>query len=90
VGIGPSSAPSRRGGHLPNTTAFEPRREDRGASAYDDVLLSRWDRLHASCLTQAEVVDGYRTASVQSTKMAEHMYAGVGFRDLGRILEYVP
>jgi ribosomal protein S18 acetylase RimI-like enzyme len=33
---------------------------------------------------------GCRTASAQSTKMAERVYAGVGFRDLGRILEYVP
>jgi ribosomal protein S18 acetylase RimI-like enzyme len=33
---------------------------------------------------------GCRTASTQSTEMAEHMYAAVGFRDLGRILEYVP
>jgi ribosomal protein S18 acetylase RimI-like enzyme len=33
---------------------------------------------------------GCRTASLQSTPMAERVYAGVGFRDLGRILEYVP
>jgi GNAT superfamily N-acetyltransferase len=33
---------------------------------------------------------GCRTASLQSTPMAERMYASVGFRDLGRILEYVP
>ena len=33
---------------------------------------------------------GCRTASLQSTAMAEHMYAAVGFRDLGRILEYAP
>jgi ribosomal protein S18 acetylase RimI-like enzyme len=33
---------------------------------------------------------GCRTASVQSTLMAEHVYAAVGFRDLGRFLEYVP
>ena len=33
---------------------------------------------------------GCRTASLQSTEMAERMYATVGFRDLGRILEYVP
>jgi ribosomal protein S18 acetylase RimI-like enzyme len=32
---------------------------------------------------------GCRTASLQATEMAERMYAGVGFRDLGRILEYV-
>jgi GNAT superfamily N-acetyltransferase len=31
-----------------------------------------------------------RTASLQSTPMAERVYARVGFRDLGRFLEYVP
>jgi ribosomal protein S18 acetylase RimI-like enzyme len=33
---------------------------------------------------------GCQTASLQSTAMAERMYAAVGFRDLGRLLEYVP
>jgi ribosomal protein S18 acetylase RimI-like enzyme len=33
---------------------------------------------------------GCRTASLQSTEMAERMYAAIGFRDLGRILEYAP
>jgi ribosomal protein S18 acetylase RimI-like enzyme len=33
---------------------------------------------------------GCRTASLQSTAMAERVYAAVGFRELGRILEYVP
>jgi GNAT superfamily N-acetyltransferase len=33
---------------------------------------------------------GCKTSSLQSTPMAERMYAAVGFRDLGRILEYVP
>jgi ribosomal protein S18 acetylase RimI-like enzyme len=33
---------------------------------------------------------GCRTASLQSTPMAEGVYTAVGFRDLGRILEYVP
>ncbi|MET7402751.1 GNAT family N-acetyltransferase [Dactylosporangium sp. NPDC005572] len=31
---------------------------------------------------------GCTTASLQSSPMAERVYAGVGFRDLGRILEY--
>jgi predicted GNAT family acetyltransferase len=30
------------------------------------------------------------TASLQSTGIAERVYASVGFRDLGRYLEYVP
>jgi GNAT superfamily N-acetyltransferase len=33
---------------------------------------------------------GCTTASLQSTPMAERVYGAVGFRDLGRILEYVP
>jgi GNAT superfamily N-acetyltransferase len=33
---------------------------------------------------------GCSTASLQSTAMAEGMYRAVGFRDLGRFLEYVP
>jgi predicted GNAT family acetyltransferase len=31
---------------------------------------------------------GYLTATLQSTEMAERVYASVGFRDLGRILEF--
>jgi GNAT superfamily N-acetyltransferase len=33
---------------------------------------------------------GCDSASLQSTPMAERVYAAVGFRDLGRFLEYVP
>jgi ribosomal protein S18 acetylase RimI-like enzyme len=33
---------------------------------------------------------GCETASLQSTPIAERVYAAVGFRDLGRILEYGP
>lgn len=33
---------------------------------------------------------GCQTASLQSTEMAERLYASVGFRDLGRFLEFVP
>jgi ribosomal protein S18 acetylase RimI-like enzyme len=33
---------------------------------------------------------GCSTASLQSTPMAERVYAAVGFGDLGRFLEYVP
>jgi GNAT superfamily N-acetyltransferase len=47
-----------------------------------------------TALTAAQVYEardrGCRTASLQSTEMAERVYAAVGFRDLGRILEYVP
>jgi len=47
-----------------------------------------------TALTAAQLHDararGCGTASLQSTPMAERVYAAVGFRDLGRILEYVP
>jgi ribosomal protein S18 acetylase RimI-like enzyme len=33
---------------------------------------------------------GCRTATLQATPMAERIYAALGFRDLGRLLEYVP
>ena len=33
---------------------------------------------------------GCTTASLQATAMAERLYAALGFRDLGRYLEYVP
>ena len=33
---------------------------------------------------------GCATATLQSTPMAERVYAAVGFRDLGRFLEYAP
>jgi GNAT superfamily N-acetyltransferase len=33
---------------------------------------------------------GRRTASLQSSAMAEHLYRTIGFRDLGRTVEYVP
>ncbi len=41
-------------------------------------------------LVRDAVRRGCTTASLQSTGMAERVYAAVGFRDLGRILEYVP
>jgi ribosomal protein S18 acetylase RimI-like enzyme len=48
----------------------------------------------ATALTARHLHDararGCRTASLQSTAMAERVYAAAGFRDLGRILEYVP
>jgi ribosomal protein S18 acetylase RimI-like enzyme len=33
---------------------------------------------------------GCTTASLQATEMAEGLYAALGFRDLGRFIEYVP
>jgi GNAT superfamily N-acetyltransferase len=47
-----------------------------------------------TALTAAQAYDardrGCGTASLQSTEMAERVYAAVGFRDLGQILEYMP
>lgn len=47
----------------------------------------------ATALTAIQLHDararGCTTASLQSTEMAERVYAAAGFRDLGRILEYV-
>jgi GNAT superfamily N-acetyltransferase len=44
----------------------------------------------AGRLLRDAVARGCSTASLQSTPMAERVYAAVGFRDLGRILEYGP
>jgi predicted GNAT family acetyltransferase len=48
----------------------------------------------ATALTLVQLHDavgrGCVTASLQSTPMAERVYAAVGMRDLGRILEYSP
>ena len=48
----------------------------------------------ATALTAIHLHDarirGCRTVSLQSTAVAERVYAAAGFRDLGRILEYVP
>ena len=44
----------------------------------------------AACHVHDAVDRGCFTASLQSTAMAERVYAAVGFRDLGRFLEYVP
>src|ERR1700729_2278291 len=41
-------------------------------------------------LAQDARARGCRTASLQSTPMAERVYAALGFRDLGQILEFVP
>jgi hypothetical protein len=43
--------------------------------------------LSTYCLTRAR---GCQTASLQATPMAERVYSAVGFRNLGRFLEYVP
>jgi len=47
-------------------------------------------RQRASDAERAAGDAGCRTASLQATEMAHRRYRALGFRDLGRILEYVP
>ena len=68
---------------------------DRDCGIYNVTTLEPARRRGlGTALTALHVHDalarGCRTASLQSTEMAEGMYAAVGFRDLGRFLEYVP
>lgn len=62
---------------------------------YNVGTLERYRRRgFGTALTAAHLYDaldrGCRTASLQSTPMAEKVYAAVGFQSLGRFLEYVP
>jgi GNAT superfamily N-acetyltransferase len=43
-----------------------------------------------AALLRDALARGCTTASLQATPMAEGLYAALGFRDLGRFLEYVP
>jgi ribosomal protein S18 acetylase RimI-like enzyme len=43
-----------------------------------------------AALLRDALARGCETASLQATPMAERLYAALGFRDLGRMLEYVP
>jgi len=61
-----------------NVGTIEPARRRGLGTAITALLLH--DALERGC----------RTASLQSTARAERLYAALGFRDLGRILEYTP
>ena len=61
-----------------NVTTLQPARRRGLGTALTAIHVH--DALARGCLT----------ATLQSTEMAERVYAAVGFRDLGRILEYVP
>jgi len=61
-----------------NVGTLEPFRRRGLATALTAVLLR--DAVARGCLT----------ASIQATPMAEGVYASLGFRDLGRYLEYTP
>jgi GNAT superfamily N-acetyltransferase len=80
------------GENVATALAFD-RDGDRGI--YNVGTLERARRRGlATALTAILVHDafarGCQTASLQSTPIAERLYAGLGFRDFGRILEYVP
>lgn len=73
-------------------TAFD-HRSDCGIYNVATVAHSRRHGLATALVTlqlHEARARGCRTASVQSTEIAERVYATVGFRDLGRILEFVP
>jgi hypothetical protein len=68
---------------------------DRDCGIYNVTTLERARRRGlGTALTTLQLHDalgrGCWTASLQSTPMADSVYGAVGFRDLGRILEYVP
>jgi ribosomal protein S18 acetylase RimI-like enzyme len=67
-----------------------------GDCVISNVGTAEWARRRGlgAALTARLVADararGCLTASLQATEMAEGVYAAVGFRDLGRILEFTP
>jgi ribosomal protein S18 acetylase RimI-like enzyme len=68
---------------------------DGDCGIYNLGTLPQWRRrgfgtVVTSTLVHEAVARGCRSASLQSTPTAERMYAALGFRDLGRIIEYVP
>jgi GNAT superfamily N-acetyltransferase len=82
----------RAGENVATAIAFD---HDGDCGVYNMSTLERARRQGlGTALTARHVHDaaarGCSTASLQSTPMAERVYAAVGFRALGRILEYVP
>jgi GNAT superfamily N-acetyltransferase len=82
----------RAGANVATAIAFDHHAD---CGVYNMSTLERARRQGlGTALTARHVRDaaerGCSTASLQSTAMAESVYAAVGFRDLGRILEYVP
>lgn len=68
---------------------------DGDCGVYNVVTLEHARRRGlGTALTKLQLHDararGCTTASLQSTPMAERVYAAAGFRDLGRIFEYIP
>jgi GNAT superfamily N-acetyltransferase len=82
---------ARRDGELVATGLGFDRDGDRGIYNVSTVEHAR--RRGLGSAVTARLVDeaaarGSRTASLQATEMAERVYAALGFRDLGRFLEY--
>jgi len=68
---------------------------NRDCGVFNVTTLARWRRTGLGTaltagLVHGAITRGCTTASLQSTAMAERIYASLGFRDLGQILEYVP
>jgi ribosomal protein S18 acetylase RimI-like enzyme len=82
----------RAGEYLATTIAFD---HDGDCGIFNmSTLEGARRRGLGTALTARHVHDaaerGCSTASLQATPIAERVYASVGFRDLGRFLEYVP
>lgn len=80
------------GENVATAMAFDLRRD---CGIYNVSTLERVRRRGlGTALTALQLHDALarrcQTASLQSTAMAERVYSALGFRDLGRILEYVP
>jgi ribosomal protein S18 acetylase RimI-like enzyme len=84
---------ARRDGELVATALGFDRDGDRGIFNVSTLEHARRRGLGTALtalLVHEAAARGSRTASLQSTEMAERVYAAVGFRDLGRFLEYGP
>jgi len=82
---------ARHEGELAATALGFDRDGDRGIFNVSTVERARRRGLGTALtarLVHEAAARGSRTASLQSTEMAERVYAAVGFRDLGRFFEY--
>jgi predicted GNAT family acetyltransferase len=84
---------ARRDGELVATALAFDRDGDRGIFNVSTLEHARRRGLGTALtalLAHEAAARGSVTASLQATEMAERVYAAVGFRDLGRFLEYAP
>jgi predicted GNAT family acetyltransferase len=80
------------GAHVATALAFDAG-DDTGIFNVSTVERARRRGLGTALtarLAHDALARGRTTATLQSTPMAERVYAAVGFRDLGRILELRP